>query len=73
MIINAFCSVKTSDKLLLYSGGWDKVVKQWVVEGDSLKFVNECLMDMCINSLMPGPKGEIYAGGSDGHIVRIDV
>lgn len=73
MVINAICGLKTTEKVLFYSGGWDKVVKQWTVEGNAIKLVNECQLDMVINALTPGPEGEIYAGGSDGHIVRIDV
>lgn len=73
MIINALCGVKSDGDSLFYSGGWDKTVKQWKVAGSGLQKVNSCCVDMCINVIAAGPKGEIYVAGSDGHIVRVDV
>lgn len=73
MIVNALCGYQISDGVLLFSGGWDKVVKQWKITNDDVQFVNECNVDIVVNSLLCGEKGEIYAGGSDGHIVRIDI
>lgn len=73
MIINALCGCETSDGTLLFSGGWDKIVKQWKISNGNVTLVNQCNVDMCINALAVGEKGEIYAGGNDGHIVRIDL
>ncbi|XP_018332230.1 type II inositol polyphosphate 5-phosphatase 14-like [Agrilus planipennis] len=72
-IINALVAVKDGSDLLLYTGGWDKTVKQWKLSGKNLSLVNQCNADFVVNVLAAGPKGEIYAGGSDGHILRIDV
>ncbi|KRT80062.1 WD40 domain-containing protein [Oryctes borbonicus] len=71
MIINSLVGTKSGDHL--YSAGWDKMVKQWKIEKGSCQLINSCNADMVINVLAYGEKGEIYAGGSDGHIVRIDV
>lgn len=73
MIVNAMCGCQISDGILLYTGGWDKIVKQWKITSDDIKLVNECNVDIVVNSLTCGEKDEIYAGGSDGHIVRIDL
>ncbi|KRT80061.1 WD40 domain-containing protein [Oryctes borbonicus] len=73
MIINALVGVKSGNDTLLYSAGWDKIVKQWKIENGTCKPVNSCDADMVVNVLTYGEKGEVYAGGSDGHIVRIDV
>jgi len=70
--INALCGV-TNDRIsLIYSGGMDKMLKQWKVFGSSLQKQNACPVEMCINAITAGPKGEIFVGGSDGHIVCVD-
>lgn len=73
MIINSLVGIKSGNESLLYSAGWDKMVKQWKIENGECKLVNSCNADMVVNVLTYGEKGEIYAGGSDGHVVRIDV
>lgn len=72
MLINTLCGVKTNDVTLLYSGGWDKIIKQWKLEGNAIKKISTCPVDMFVNVIAAGPKGEIYVGGSDGRIVRIN-
>lgn len=73
MIINSMCGVKSDGDVLLYTGGWDKVVKQWKISNNAIQKQNACPVDITINVIAAGPKGEIYAAGSDGHIVRVDV
>lgn len=73
LIINALVGVSSGSGILLYSGGWDRLVKQWKLEGNSLTPVDKVTVDIVVNTLANGEKGEIYAGGSDGHIVRVDV
>lgn len=73
MVINSLCGRVYKGETLLFSGGWDKVVKQWKVTDDKLLLVNDIHLDMDVTVLVTGPVGEIYAAGSDGHIVRIDV
>ncbi|KAJ8952922.1 hypothetical protein NQ318_006539 [Aromia moschata] len=73
MIINALAGTKWNDKMVLFSGGWDKQIKKWIIDEDMVK-TESCLnADMVVNSIVIGDKGEIYAGGVDGHIVRIEV
>lgn len=73
MIINSLVGVKSGNNTLLYSGGWDRFVKQWVIEGGSVKPIDKVGVDIVVNVLANGEKGEIYAAGGDGHIVRVDV
>lgn len=74
LIINALIGVATSSSnALLYTGGWDKLVKQWKFESERLQVVDKTSVDIVVNALANGEKGELYAGGSDGHIVRVDV
>lgn len=73
MIINALVAVPSSPGVLVYTGGWDKWVKQWKLEKDRLTPINKTNVDIVVNTLANGEKGELYAGGSDGHIVRVDV
>lgn len=73
LIINALIGVSSGNKTLLYSGGWDRLVKQWSIEGATLKQIDQVGVDIVVSVLAPGEKGELYAAGGDGHIVRIDV
>jgi len=72
MIINALCGVKNDRKTFIYSGGWDRMLKQWRVFSSTIEKQNACPVEMRINVIAAGPEGEIYVGGSDGHIVRVD-
>ncbi|XP_066993199.1 myosin heavy chain kinase C [Anabrus simplex] len=66
MIINALCGNNST----LYSGSWDKTVKQWDLETCKCTATGE--LDYCINALAIGPQGEVYAGGANGLISRLD-
>lgn len=72
MIINALCGVKAGTQTVLFSGGWDKVVKRWRVTKDGAEEVENLPLDMTINTMTCGNFGIVYAGGSDGHIVSIE-
>lgn len=73
MIINALVAVKAGNETLIYSGGWDKIVKQWKSTEDGFEVTGSCNTDMVVNTMVYGEKGELYVGGSDGHLIRIDV
>ena len=73
MIINGLVVVKTGTETVIYSGGWDKVVKKWTSTGDAFEVTGSCNTDMVINTLVYGEKRELYVGGSDGHLIRIGV
>lgn len=73
LIINALKGVTSGNATLIYTGGWDKLVKQWKLEGGNLSLVDKVNADIVVSALANGEKGELYAGGSDGHIVRVDV
>lgn len=72
MIINALVGVKKNDKILLHSGGWDRVIKQWVIEEGKIKPLDKVDVNLVVNVLTAGETGEVYAAGGDGHIVRLD-
>ncbi|XP_022904447.2 E3 ubiquitin-protein ligase TRAF7 [Onthophagus taurus] len=72
MIINSLVGVKTSSGAVLYSAGWDKIIKKWKIENGACTLVGSVDSEMVVNVLTNGEKGEIYAGGSDGHIIRVD-
>lgn len=73
MIINALVGVPSGSDTLIYTGGWDRLVKQWKLEDGTLTPVDKTSVDIVVNTLAYGEKGEVYAAGSDGHIVRVDV
>jgi hypothetical protein len=72
MIVNAGVAANWDGKCSVFTGGWDKIVKQWKVENNSLKADGSCAIDFIINSMIDGEKGQVYVAGSDGHIARLD-
>lgn len=73
MIINTLAGTTWNNKNVLFSGGWDKTVKKWNIDDDIIKQDGSCDVEIVINSIAIGDKGEIYVGGGDGHIVRIEI
>ncbi|RZC32155.1 hypothetical protein BDFB_008895 [Asbolus verrucosus] len=73
MIINASVATKWDGKPLLFTAGWDKVVKQWKIENDAVKPDGSYQVDFIVNAMVEGAKGQIYAAGSDGHLVRLEL
>lgn len=71
MIINALVGIKSNNKVLLYSGGWDRIIKQWVIEEGNVKPLDKVDVNLVVNVLVAGENGEVYAAGGDGHIVRL--
>ncbi|XP_030755771.1 myosin heavy chain kinase D-like [Sitophilus oryzae] len=72
-IINALAGVQWGNKLELFSGGWDKILRKWNVQNQSLADGGSVDVDIVINSIATGDQDQIYAAGADGHIVRVDV
>ncbi|VEN33883.1 unnamed protein product [Callosobruchus maculatus] len=72
-VINALRGATWNNKPILFSGGWDKAVKKWNIDDDIVKLDSSVNVDIVINAIALGDKGEIYVGGSDGHVVRIEV
>ncbi|KAK9884444.1 hypothetical protein WA026_007290 [Henosepilachna vigintioctopunctata] len=72
LIINALTGTSWDNQINLFSGGWDKIVKQWIIENNSIRNVTNCNVEIVVNALTVGEKGHIYAAGEDGHIVRLD-
>ncbi|XP_018579203.1 myosin heavy chain kinase D [Anoplophora glabripennis] len=73
MIINTLAGTTWNNKNVLFSGGWDKTVKKWNIDDDIIKQDGSCDVEIVINSIAIGDKGEVYVGGGDGHIVRIEI
>ena len=75
MIINAMCSQSRPDgTVLLCTGGWDKEVKIWNInESGKVSLQKSVNVKCCINSLCVGKDGQVFVGGNDGLLCRIDV
>ncbi|KAJ8981542.1 hypothetical protein NQ317_009801 [Molorchus minor] len=73
LIINSLSGTIWNNKPILFSGGWDKQIKKWLIDEDIVKNVASVDAQMVVNSIVIGDKGEIYAGGVDGHIIRVEV
>lgn len=71
-IINALEGVEWNGNQLLLSGGWDKIVKLWKVTDQGLAQISNVNVDLVINAIASGEPNSAYAGGTDGHIVRVD-
>ncbi|ENN72604.1 hypothetical protein HUJ04_006739 [Dendroctonus ponderosae] len=71
-VINALAGVEWGNDQLLFSGGWDKVLRKWKVTNVGLSDEGSVNVDIVINAVATGETSSIYAGGSDGHIVRVD-
>ncbi|XP_023013231.1 uncharacterized protein [Leptinotarsa decemlineata] len=72
-IINALAGASWDNKDIIFSGGWDKQLKKWTIVDNNLKEGGSCDVEIVINAIAIGDKGELYVGGADGHIVRIEV
>ncbi|KAJ8952925.1 hypothetical protein NQ318_006542 [Aromia moschata] len=73
MLINTLAGTNWNQRTVLFSGGWDKKVKKWNVDEDIVKLESALDVEIVINAIAVGDKGEIYVGGGDGHIVRIEI
>lgn len=66
---------KLDNKTIIYSGGWDKIVKQWIFNEAEGKFVkdSECNVEVVVNVIINGSDNEqtLYVGGSDGHLLQL--
>ncbi|CAH1155204.1 unnamed protein product [Phaedon cochleariae] len=71
-IINALAGAKWNEKNIIFSGGWDKLVKKWIIENNRLKLDSACDVEIVVNSIVTGEEEEIYVAGSDGHILRLE-
>ncbi|KAL1491461.1 hypothetical protein ABEB36_012058 [Hypothenemus hampei] len=72
-VINALAGAQWAGDNLLFSGGWDKVLKKWkVLNSQGLSDEGSVNVDLVINAIATGQPSSVYAGGTDGHIVRVD-
>lgn len=72
-LINTVTGVTPGEKTYVYSGGWDNVVKQWIVTDDGYKPGCTCSLPTYINVLITDEEGKkIFAAGGDGNIWRLD-
>ncbi|ENN79626.1 hypothetical protein D910_06065, partial [Dendroctonus ponderosae] len=72
MIINALSGV-VWEKEQFFSGGWDKLLKQWTISNNYPTNVASVNVDVVINAIVCGERNQIYVGGADGHVLRVDV
>lgn len=65
--------VKWNDQEQFFSGGWDKLLKRWTIKNNCPTNEGSVDVDVVINAIVCGENGQIYVGGADGHLVRVDV
>ncbi|KAJ8917134.1 hypothetical protein NQ315_012624 [Exocentrus adspersus] len=73
MLINAIAGTEINGETVLFSGGWDRKLKKFRFEKDQVKL--DCTSDVgfVINCIAVGESGEIYVGGSDGELLRLEI
>ncbi|PSN56343.1 hypothetical protein C0J52_03747 [Blattella germanica] len=67
MIINAICGWGDST---LFTAGYDGKVKQWNL--NTFECESTCDLGFCINALAIGSQGQIYAGGVNGLLNKLE-
>lgn len=73
MIINALLGLEFQTDKLLLSAGWDRVVKLWKLEDTGLQLLHQIDVQMVVETMTTGEDGDIYVGGSEGQIIRLDI
>lgn len=73
MLINVLLGFERGNQSLLLSAGWEKCVKLWKVEKDHISLVDKVMTDTVVQAMTLGAKGEIYAGGINGNLFRLDI
>lgn len=72
LIINSLAGAACNGKVDLFSGGWDKNVKRWSIEGNKIEYKGSCDLGFTVNTLILGENDTVYAAGENGYICRID-
>ncbi|GLV44215.1 uncharacterized protein CBL_12489 [Carabus blaptoides fortunei] len=74
LVINCLSGCQCGDDALLFSGGWDKVVKQWRLANDGATQMASCAVPGYVNDLCTDTACKsVFAGGADGQIWRLDL
>ncbi|KAL1491460.1 hypothetical protein ABEB36_012057 [Hypothenemus hampei] len=73
MIINALAGVKWDNQEQLFSGGWDRILKQWAIKNNCPNNEASVDIEIVITAIIGGDNRQVYVGGADGHLVRVDV
>lgn len=73
MVINALAGIDWNGQTLLFSGGWDKKLKKFRFDEDVVKLDCTSEVGFVVNSIAVGESGEIYVGGGEGNLLRIEI
>lgn len=74
LIINCLTGCQCGENSILFSGGWDKVVKQWRLVNDGASPMASCAVSGYVNALCTDVECKsVFAGGADGKIWRLDI
>lgn len=72
MIINALQGGRRGPDNILYSGGWDKVLRKWrIIPSGSIELITELELEFVINSLLLLDNGEVIVAGDGGTMVKV--
>ncbi|XP_044728998.1 F-box/WD repeat-containing protein sel-10 [Chrysoperla carnea] len=73
LILTSLASIQLGGESILFSGGFDKIIKRWSVGGDKPLPGGCAIVPTAINAICVGPQGQAYTGGASGLICRLDL
>lgn len=73
MIVTSLAAKQCGNDSVLFSGGWDKIIKRWIVSGDKPLPGGCAIVPTVIHSICVGADGQAYTGGESGLICRLDL
>lgn len=72
MIINAMQGAKIGTDHILYSGGWDKVLRKWrIIPTGSIELITELDLEFVINTLILVDNGQVVVAGDGGNMIKV--
>lgn len=58
---------------VLFSGGWDKVLKKWILENKNIVASDNLSLEFVITNMVAGESGQLFVGGENGNLIRVDM
>ncbi|XP_018332202.1 myosin heavy chain kinase D-like [Agrilus planipennis] len=75
LIINTIFAERFNNVTKIYTGGWDKLIKEWTLSpNNKIEPGRSCSVDFSVSIITSTGDGKIlFAAGGDGHLVAIDI
>ncbi|CAH0553999.1 unnamed protein product [Brassicogethes aeneus] len=73
LMINSMAGATLKGEDILFTAGWDKTLKRWRVDDESIKAVENMSLSFVVTKMTVGDDGQLFVGGENGVLVRVDV